>query len=145
MAPRAYESVYENFMAAMHALDLPEFQTRQQAEEALVPEIPDLTLRRFLLKNLERNSDSSFFWKIYLDGIRKNAAQLRTPISLPKPFEKPVLFIRGEKSDYIRAEDENGIRQLFPNSKIETISSAGHWVHSEKPEEFMRLILEFLD
>jgi esterase len=144
MAPRVYASVYENFMAAMLALDLPKFQTRQQIEEALAPEIPDLTLRRFLLKNLGRNSDGKFFWKIYLEGIRKNAAHLRAPISSPKPFEKPALFVRGEKSDYICAEDENGIRQLFPNSKIETIAGAGHWVHSEKPEEFMNLIREFL-
>lgn len=144
MAPCAYASVYENFMAAMLALDLPKYQTRQQIEEALAPEIPDLTLRRFLLKNLGRNSDSKFFWKIYLDGIRKNAAQLKALISLSKSFEKPTLFIRGEKSDYIRAEDENGIRQLFPNAEIKTIVGAGHWVHSEKPEEFMRAVREFL-
>jgi esterase len=144
MAPRAYASVYENFMVAMLALDLSKYQTRQQIEEALAPEIPDLTLRRFLLKNLGRNSDGKFFWKIYLEGIRKNAAQLREPILSSKPFEKPVLFIRGEKSDYIRPEDENGIHQLFPNAKIESIAGAGHWVHSENPEEFMRVIREFL-
>jgi pimeloyl-ACP methyl ester carboxylesterase len=144
MAPRAYASVYENFMAAMLALDLPKFQTRQQIEEALAPEIPDLTLRRFLLKNLGRNSAGKFFWKINLRGIQKNAAALREPISSSAPFTKPTLFVRGEKSDYVRAEDEIGIRQLFPNSKIETIVCAGHWVHSEKPEKFMRVISDFL-
>ncbi|HXE42398.1 MAG TPA: alpha/beta fold hydrolase [Candidatus Baltobacteraceae bacterium] len=144
MAPRAYASVYENFMVAMLALDLAKFQTRQQVEEALAPEIPDLTLRRFLLKNLGRNPDGKFFWKIYLGGIRKNAAALRAPISSAIPFTKPMLFIRGEKSDYVRVEDEKGIRQLFPNAKIETIVGSGHWVHSEKPEEFMRAVREFL-
>lgn len=144
MAPRAYASVYENFMAAMLALDLDKFQTRQQVEEALAPEIPDLTLRRFLLKNLGRNSDGKFFWRIFLDGIRKNAAALRAPISSSQPFAKPALFIRGEKSDYVRTEDETGIRQLFPSVKIETINGAGHWIHSEKPEEFMRAVREFL-
>ena len=145
MAPRAYASVYESFMAAMLALDLSKYQTRQQVEEALAPEIPDLTLRRFLLKNLGRNSDGKFFWKIYLNGIRKNAAALRAPISSFKPFEKPSLFIRGEKSDYVRAEDEEGIRKLFPQVKVETVAGAGHWVHSEKPEEFMRAVRNFLE
>jgi pimeloyl-ACP methyl ester carboxylesterase len=144
MSPRAYESVYENFMVAMLALELPKYQTRQQVEEALAPEIPDLTMRRFLLKNLGRNSDGKFFWRIYLDGIRKNAAELRAPISSSTSFEKPALFIRGEKSDYLRVEDESGIRQLFPDAKIETIFGAGHWVHSQKPEEFMRAVLKFL-
>ncbi len=144
MAPRAYASVYENFMVAMLALDLSKYQARQQIEEALAPEIPDLTLRRFLLKNLGRNSEGRFFWKIYLEGIRKNAAALRAPISSSTPFTKPALFVRGEKSDYVRVEDEILIRQLFPHSKIESIAGAGHWVHSEKPEEFMSLVREFL-
>ena len=144
IAPRAYPSVYENLMEALLALDLPKFQTRQQIEEALAPEIPDLTLRRFLLKNLGRNSDGKFFWKINLRGIQKNTAALREPVSSSKPFEKPSLFVRGEKSDYVRAEDEAQIHRLFPNVKIETIAGAGHWVHSEKPEEFCRRVFIFL-
>jgi len=145
IAPRAYPSVYENLMEALLALDLPKFQTRQQIEEALAPEIPELVLRRFLLKTLGRNSGGKFFWKINLRGIQKNTTALREPVLSSSPFEKPALFVRGEKSDYIRAGDEDGIRKLFPNAKIETVADAGHWVHSEKPEEFMRLILEFLD
>jgi esterase len=32
----------------------------------------------------------------------------------------------------------------FPNSTIETIDGAGHWVQAEKPEEFAELVLGFL-
>ena len=145
MAPRAYASVYENFMKAMLALDLPKFQTRQQIEEALAPEISDLTVRRFLLKNLGRNPAGEFFWKINLRGIANNAAQLRAPISASPPFAKPALFVRGGQSDYVRAEDEKGIRQLFSRAQIEMIPGAGHWVHSEKPEEFVRMVEGFLN
>ena len=71
MAPRAYAPAHDKIFAALLALDLPAFQTRQQIEEALAPEIPNLVLRRFLLKNLGRNAAGEFFWKINLRGLAK--------------------------------------------------------------------------
>lgn len=47
--------------------------------------------------------------------------------------------------DYnFREEDHKGILQLFPKSKFQYIQGAGHWVHSEKPVEFLDLVCEFL-
>jgi pimeloyl-ACP methyl ester carboxylesterase len=54
------------------------------------------------------------------------------------------LFIRGGKSDYINPEDEPLMRELFPHSEIQTIAGAGHWVHADQPEEFMKRVLKFL-
>jgi pimeloyl-ACP methyl ester carboxylesterase len=59
-------------------------------------------------------------------------------------FSGPALFIRGGKSDYINASDEVEIRQLFPAVEIRTIATANHWVHADAPEEFVRLVLEFI-
>jgi len=144
MAPRAYAPAHEKIFAAQLALDLASFQTRQQIEDALAPEIPDLVLRRFLLKNLGRNSDGAFFWKINLRGLAENSPQLRELVSHSKPFTKPTLFIRGGKSNYIGAAAEPLMRELFPQSEIQTIAAASHWVHADKPEEFLRLVLNFI-
>jgi pimeloyl-ACP methyl ester carboxylesterase len=144
MAPRAYAPVYAKIIAAQLALDLPSFQTRQQIEDALAPEIPDLVLRRFLLKNLGRDSAGKFFWKINLRGLAENYPRLGEPVSAPAPFVKPTLFIRGGKSNYINAEDEPLMRELFPQSEITTIAGAGHWIHADQPEEFLNLVLDFL-
>jgi pimeloyl-ACP methyl ester carboxylesterase len=57
---------------------------------------------------------------------------------------KPTLFIRGGKSNYINAEDEPLMRELFPQSEITTIAGAGHWIHADQPEEFLNLVLDFL-
>ncbi|WP_375379460.1 alpha/beta fold hydrolase [Hymenobacter volaticus] len=60
------------------------------------------------------------------------------------PFLKPALFIRGGKSDYVTAEDKlYDIPALFPNSQVETIVDAGHWVHAEKPDEVFELVQAF--
>ena len=144
MAPRAYAPAHEKIFAALLALDLPKFQSRQQIEDALAPEIPDLVLRRFLLKNLGRNSDGGFFWKINLRGIAENYLRLREPVSASVPFTKPALFIRGGKSNYLNPEDEPLIRELFPQSEIQTIPDAGHWLHADQPEEFVKRVLKFL-
>ena len=144
MAPRAYAPAHEKIFAAQLALDLKSFSTRQQIEDALAPEIPDLVLRRFLLKNLGRNAAGEFFWKINLGGLADNYPRLREPVAHPRPFAGRTLFIRGEKSDYIRPADESLICELFPQGEIKVIAGASHWVHADKPDEFLRLVLNFL-
>jgi pimeloyl-ACP methyl ester carboxylesterase len=144
MAPRAYAPAHEKIIAALLALDLSKFQAREQIETALEPDIPKLVLRRFLLKNLGRDAAGGFIWKINLRGLSGNYFHLRQPVSALVPFAKPALFIRGGKSNYINDADEPLIRELFPQSEIKTIAEVGHWVHADKPEEFLQLVLNFL-
>ena len=144
MAPRAYRRAHDHIFESLLALDLKSFQTRSQMEDALAAEIPSLNLRRFLLKNLGRNDDGSFRWKINLRGLSENYSRLGEVLGEVAPFTKPTLFIRGGKSDYIADADELEIRRLFPAAEIQTIASANHWVHADAPEEFVQLVLDFL-
>lgn len=144
MAPREYAPAHDKIFGALLALELPQFQTRRQIEDALAPEISSLVLRRFLLKNLGRGPAGEFFWKINLRDIAESYPHLRAPILHPQPFTRPALFIRGGKSKYVNAEDEPLIRKLFPQAQILTIAEASHWVHADQPEEFLRLLLDFL-
>lgn len=144
MAPRAYARTHDKIFAALLALDLNKFQTRTQVEEALALEIPSLNLRRFLLKNLGRDEQGGFSWKMNLRGVAENYSRLGEVLSLRNHFEKPALFIRGAKSDYINPADELEIRRIFPAVEIQTIATANHWVHADAPEEFVRLVLDFL-
>ena len=144
MAPRAYKRTHDHIFDALLSLDLPQFQSRPQIEDALAPAIPSLNLRRFLLKNLGRDEQGSFYWKMNLRGVAENYLRLGRVLSEGAPFTKPTLFIRGGKSDYISAHDEGEIRRRFPTADIQDIAAAGHWVHADTPEEFVRLVLGFL-
>jgi pimeloyl-ACP methyl ester carboxylesterase len=165
MAPRAYQRTHDHIFDALLALDLAQFQMRHQIEDALAPEIPSLDLRRFLLKNLGRDDHGKFFWKMNLRGVAENYSRLgkvverRTAarrvkdgskaepnpsLALRDGFSGPALFIRGGKSDYINAGDELEIWQLFPAAEIQTIAAAKHWVHADAPEEFVRMVLDFI-
>ena len=52
-------------------------------------------------------------------------------------FDKPVLFVAGERSSYLAPQQEPVVRRLFPKAQVTVIDGAGHWVHAEKPEEFL--------
>jgi pimeloyl-ACP methyl ester carboxylesterase len=144
MSPRAYRRAHDHIFAALLALDLASHQTRQQIEDTLAPEIPSLNLRRFLLKNLGRDERGKFAWKMNLRGLAENYSRLGEVLQAGKPFTGPTLFICGGKSDYIGAGDELEIRRLFPAAEIQTIAAANHWVHADAPDEFVRLVREFL-
>ena len=64
--------------------------------------------------------------------------------SFEATFGGPTLFIRGGKSNYIADTDEPAIRQRFPQATVQTITTANHWVHADAPEEFVRLVSDFL-
>jgi esterase len=144
ITPRAYPLELKYIFTALLALDLARFRTRKEIEGALSPEILNLVLRRFLLKNLDLNPDGTFYWKINLHGLAVNYPVLVGPVTSQVAFHGPVLFIRGGRSSYISPQDEPLLRQLFPKSKINTIAEAGHWVHGETPEEFLTIALDFL-
>jgi esterase len=143
--PRAYPHEHDVIFAALLSLDLKKFQNRKEVEDTLAPAIPDLTLRRFLLKNLRHTSDSALEWRIPLNAIFENYPKLCRPLPAKEPFSKPTLFIRGGQSPYIDDADYPLIHQFFPAATIETIPQAHHWVHADAPNEFVRLILEFLN
>jgi pimeloyl-ACP methyl ester carboxylesterase len=60
-------------------------------------------------------------------------------------FDRPTLFLKGAKSDYILPSDEENIFTLFPNAKIVSIKDAGHWVHAENPVDFIKETSNFLN
>jgi esterase len=143
MSPRAYPPRYETLLDAMHAVDLSQFQRREQVDEALRAAIADSSVRQFILKNLGRDTLGALVWKPNLASIRANYAQVRKELPATSS-ECPALFIRGGKSDYIRNEDLPLIRALFPQSVVEEIGGAGHWVNADAPEELANRLTHFL-
>lgn len=145
IAPRLSDMVHQDdVLAGLNAVDLSALQNRQEADEALAQHIRQPGVRQFLLKNLYRRDDNSFAWRQNLAALTAQMPAIGAEISAPAPFLKPALFVRGGKSDYINAEDKlYHIPGLFPNSQVETIVDAGHWVHAEKPEEVFRLVQAF--
>lgn len=98
-----------------------------------------LPIRQFLLTNLVRDSPAHHLrLRIPLEVIASNLENLGDFLSQDAgeaKFEGPALFIRGSKSHYVSDDILPLIKGFFPNFQLLDIDS-GHWVMSEKPEEF---------
>ncbi len=116
-------------------------QSIHEADEILKREIPQVAVRQFLLTNLKPVGDS-YRWRINLDTLGRELSELWTfPGS--GTHEGEVLFVRGGKSDYVKLEMWPLVQSYFPNAKLVTIEGAGHWVHAERPAEFVKTVVEF--
>lgn len=144
IAPRKYPAHHEYIFDAILGLDLQRFSSRKEVDQALSANIPSLATRQLVMKNLASDESNAFRWKMNLAAIHGNYDTLNEAISSVRPFAKPTLFISGSKSSYIQSSDEPEIKNLFPNSVLTTMENAGHWVHADAPDEFTRIVLDFL-
>ena len=144
IAPKGYPPHHENILKGVHSLTLHEINTRKEADGLLSVTINNAGIRQFILKNLSRNPEGLFYWKINWKAIEDNMEAIGAPLSSYAVFPGEVLFIRGAQSDYILNEDEPLLKKHFPDADLMTIQKAGHWVHAEQPAQLLALINQFI-
>jgi pimeloyl-ACP methyl ester carboxylesterase len=102
-----------------------------------------LPIRQFLLTNLVRDPESdnkALKFRVPLDILGSALQEMANfpfdPTSNDIPtYSGPTMFVRGLQSNYISDRKLPACKKFFPNAQIVGID-AGHWVISEKPEEF---------
>ena len=145
ISPRSYPIHHDEILEGLSSLDLPNLKSRSDADSKLARYVNDQSIRNFLLKNLSRGDDGNFMWRLNLPVIRMNIERVGMGLVGDGKFEKSTLFIKGSLSNYIESSDNDLIAERFPNSRIELIENAGHWVHAEQPEQFLKIISSFLE
>jgi len=143
IAPRPGSDSQGDIFQTLLDLDLSAITTRQEADAALADRISEVGTRQFLLKNLTRQDDGRFSWKMNLPVLWQHYTDILAPVT-GEPFDKPALFVRGQRSDYITDADIPLIKTLFPQAEIMTIAEAGHWVHADQPAELLAVMQSFL-
>lgn len=136
VAPVAYGRSFDDVIAKLRALPIDEMSDRNAADQWLATRIENPYLRSFLLQNL-RFTGRHYRWRVDLDAIAANMHTLKGFPQLNSDYTGPTVFIRGEKSRYVREEHQLQIQRFFPNATFLTVPGAGHWPHSEQPERFM--------
>lgn len=129
---------------AMRRIDFDMVNSRKEVDMLISERLPDSKLRAFILKNLYWKDKTHLDWRINFEAICDNIDDLFDGIDTLDTFNESSLFIKGELSDYILAEDYPRIRYNFPKSQIITIKNTSHWVHAEAPEEFFRIVSKFM-
>ena len=144
IAPKSYPSLHQDILKGLKSIPIDKIKAREEASEILKKYVTSNKTRQFLLKNLYRKADNTYAWRVNLEAIVNHTSDIGLGISQNFTYEKPTLFIRGEKSDYILPEDEQQILTIFPNATIIEIPDASHWVHAEKPDEVLKVLENFL-
>lgn len=143
IAPKAYPVHHDSIVEGLKAIPINSLQSRNEADKILSEYVPESDVRQFLLKNLLRKPEGGFTWKINLLVIDKNLEQISADIQFPGTYQGHTLFVRGVHSHYVKDEDRQRIKSLFPNSTLVTMDT-GHWVQAEKPQEFVEVVRNFL-
>ncbi|MFD2573170.1 alpha/beta fold hydrolase [Spirosoma soli] len=144
IAPKFYPVHHAEIIRGLNAIDLMSIANRNDADAILSKYEPILSVRQFLLKNLYRNEQGRFDWRINLPVIERELHTVGEELTNPRIVTEPTLFIRGSESPYILDEDIPTIKRIFPNAQVETIQGAGHWVQAEKPVEFVDVLMKFV-
>jgi len=144
IAPKKYLPGHDEIFKALFSLDLGTIKDRRQADAFLADKVVDLGIRAFLLKNLKRDKEGRFHWKMNLDLLSKNYENIISSLEASDKIEVPTLFVGGEHSSYIQEEDKKLINEIFLNPTFAEVKDAGHWVHADKPEDLMKLLVDFI-
>lgn len=146
------QSVFTEHQIILNAIlstDLKKITTRSQADNILNEKIHSEKIRGLILKNLERESDNKFGWKINAQSLLDNLEKImdgveRRAILAQQITGFPVIFLKGGDSDYIPSDDLKDIQKIFPAAEMIEIPGAGHWIQVDKPDEVVKYIKKML-
>lgn len=144
IGPKFYPQHHQDIFAGLNAVDFSKKPSRSEVEEIMASYIPDFGTRQFLMKNLYWQEPGQLAFRFNLAVFNNKMDEIGVALPENLVFEKPTLFIRGGKSNYILDSDFEGIKKHFPNSIIETIPNVGHWLHAENPADFFQKVISFL-
>jgi esterase len=144
IGPQYYPPHHQDVLDALNAVDFSSKPSRNEVEEVMAQHLPDAGTRQFLMKNLYWVEPGQLGFRFNLPVFNAQAENIGEALPESATFDKPTLFLKGDRSKYIREEDVPLIAKHFPHYELKTISNSGHWIHAENPQEFLQYTLDFL-
>ena len=138
IAPVTYSHSQLQFIHAMRKVDLTTVEKRSDALAQLeAAGVEDPTLRSFFTQSLDLKARK---WRLNLDTLEAEMPKIMSFPDISGEFTGKTLFLSGADSDYVLPEHRPLIKTLFPKAAFVKISGAGHWLHAEKPAEFIATV-----
>lgn len=130
---------------SMQRIDPGTIAIREEAEELLADQIRDAGVRKFVLQNLKQGPDQRYSWRVNLVNLTAFLQEQTFGLNPEDEYAGPVLFLAGGQSQHNVPAQKSHILKHFPAATFEVIEEAGHWVHSDAPDDFMRSVRRYLD
>jgi esterase len=142
---------YENFSILKSILDtdLSKVKSRNEVELSLAKNISSEKVRELIMKNLRRNDKSLFEWKLNAPALMSNLDAIVEGVHLQTNGNHeitgfPIIFLKGENSDYIKTGEFTDICNIFPAAELKIIKNAGHWLQADNPKEVIDALLDLI-
>jgi esterase len=145
IAPVAYMGSHGPVFSGIKAVAETRCNSRAEARAILADFISETMVQEFLLTQLRRSEDEGAMqWVFDWKGLEQAYVELLKAPGAVEPTDTRTLLIRGALSDYVTDEHLAVARTLFPRSRVLTFKGVGHWLHAEKPDQFVQAVLQFL-
>lgn len=145
ISPVPYRTYRHAFLLeVMSGIDFSRFRTKKDVEEEMIRHVPDRRLVNFMMKNVQNISRDKMAWKMNIEALKLNLEEVFRFEPSGSSYPGPVLWLKGEHSDYIMQEHHRIMYSFFPNVTMHIIPSASHWLHADNPEEFSRVVMEWM-
>ncbi len=142
MGLKAYPPHHQRIFEALLSTDLDKMSSRREVEAHIRTYIEEPAVIQFLLKNLYWQDKEQLAWRMNIPVLYRETEAILEAVPADS-IDIPALFIRGGKSNYILESDFPAIQKQYPRAEIVTLEEAGHWVHAEAPEAFLREVVDF--
>lgn len=143
IAPVQYPHHHADVIKGLKSLSLKTLKNRTEADKQLAEFVHSPAIRAFLLKNLYRDNEGHFAWRMHLSALDNNYHQIADAVSEGN-YSGPTLFIKGSDSEYLLPEYQQAVTQRFNQVQLKVIEGTGHWPHAEKPVVFTKIVERFL-
>lgn len=150
ISPVTYAHDQNANIDAMRSVDLGIVTKRSDATEQLAAVISDPTLRSFFTQSLDLANKR---WRLNLDVLEAEMGKILgfpevaggNSDSFTGDYTGPTLFLSGAQSSYVSPDHRPKINALFPHARFAKITGAGHWLHAQKPREFIQTVQAWLN
>jgi len=147
VSPKEYPKKHHGILNVLKALNTVDFsiqKERKEVENVIAQYITDFGTVQFLMKLVYRKSPDRLGFRINLKSLTENYDNINVELPKTSRYNKKVLFLKGEYSDYIRESDISDILKIFPKAELKIVSKSWHWVHADNPNDFFELSMLYL-
>ena len=142
--PIGYNKDYTLIFDSLLKVDLNRINSRSDFNLHLKKYFKEDSFILFLSKNLKRSNDGKFSFKPNIKVLKKEINNITGEINYGNTYQKEIIFIKGEYSDYIDEVNLKLSQKLFPKYKLSVVKSAGHWLHHDNFDEFFSICIRNL-
>jgi Predicted hydrolases or acyltransferases (alpha/beta hydrolase superfamily) len=122
--------------------DLKQFKDLSEFKSYFLKEGLDQSWVAVLMKNVHY-SGNTLQWRSNIPLLAQNTQKMLGAIDV-STHSLPMLLIRGEKSSCVSQEDCQSFKEIYTNSRVDTIQGADHFVWVDNAPMFLKHATEFL-